>query len=203
MADIAQALTEAVALHRAGQGARAEQAYRQILQDQPECADAWHLLGVLTCQAGRRLAAAGCIGHAIGLDPGASSYHNSLGVAYRGLKKLDDALVCYRRALELKPDYPEAHNNLGVILREFGKLDEAAASYRRAIELKPDYAEALQQPRHRAHGSSENGRSDRRFPESFGTQARHSRSAQQHGPCLAGAKEDGRGRRLRSPGTGT
>jgi predicted TPR repeat methyltransferase len=142
MADIAQALTEAVALHRAGQTDRAEQAYRQILEAEPECADAWHLLGVLACQTGRPYPACGYIGHAIGLNPDASSYHNSLGAAYRALKRRDDALACYRRALDLKPDYPEAHNNLGVLSRELGNFDEAAASYRRAVELKADYAEA-------------------------------------------------------------
>jgi predicted TPR repeat methyltransferase len=142
MDELVQSLNAAVSLHRAGKSQQAEQAYRQILEKEPECADAWHLLGVLTCQLGRHHPAAGYIGHAIGLNPRASSYYNSLGVAYRSLKNLDDALLCYRRALELKPDNVEVHNNLGVLQRELGQLDEAAASYRRAVELKSDYAEA-------------------------------------------------------------
>jgi len=142
MADIAQALSEALKLHRAGEMILAERLYRQILQEEPECADAWHLLGVLTSQSGRHLAAAGCIGHAIGLNPNASTYHNNLGLAYQALFKRDEALACYRRALELNSDYADAHNNLGVLLRDFGKSLEAEEACRRAVQLKPDYAEA-------------------------------------------------------------
>ena len=58
------------------------------------------------------------------------------------MRRIPEAVACYRRALELKPDYAEAHNNLGNALKDQGKLDEAVACYRRALELKPDYAEA-------------------------------------------------------------
>ncbi|HKM54151.1 MAG TPA: tetratricopeptide repeat protein, partial [Isosphaeraceae bacterium] len=59
---------------------------------------------------------------------------------YVGLRRLPEAVACYRRALQLKPDYAEAHSNLGNALKDQGKLNEAVACYRRALELKPDYA---------------------------------------------------------------
>jgi predicted O-linked N-acetylglucosamine transferase (SPINDLY family) len=58
------------------------------------------------------------------------------------LRRISQAVACYRRALELKPDYAEAHNNLGNVLKDQGKPDDAVACYRRALESKPDYAEA-------------------------------------------------------------
>jgi len=39
--------------HQAGRLAQAETLYRQILEEQPNHADALHLLGVIACQAGR------------------------------------------------------------------------------------------------------------------------------------------------------
>ena len=77
-----------------------------------------------------------------GCKANAAVFHNNLGEAYRALRRIPEAVACYRRALELKPDYAEAHNNLGNALKDQGKLDEAVACYRRALELKPDFAEA-------------------------------------------------------------
>jgi len=142
MTAITETLVQALAHHRAGRWEQAEQAYRQVLQVDPECADAWHLLGAMNCQTGNQLAAADYIGRAIELSPRSASFHNSLGVTCRALKKLDEAVACYRSALDLKPDYAEAYNNLGVALRERGELGEAAACCRRALELKADYPEA-------------------------------------------------------------
>ena len=36
------------------------------------------------------------------------------------MRRIPEAVACYRRALELKPDYAEAHNNLGIALKEQG-----------------------------------------------------------------------------------
>ena len=47
MATISEALAIALQHHQAGQLPQAEQIYRQILEVEPNHADAWHLLGVL------------------------------------------------------------------------------------------------------------------------------------------------------------
>ena len=101
-----------------------------------------HLLGVIAHQAGKHEIAVEYIGRAIRLNGSAAAFHNNLGGAYLALRKMPEAVACYRRALELKPDFAEAHNNLGNALKDQGKLDEAVACYRRALELKPDFAEA-------------------------------------------------------------
>jgi predicted O-linked N-acetylglucosamine transferase (SPINDLY family) len=142
MATISEALAIAIQHHQAGRLQAAEQIYRQILQAEPDHADALHLLGVIAHQVGKHEVAIECIGRAVGLNGNVAIFHNNLGEAYRALQRIPEAVACYRRALELNPELAEAHGNLGVALKDQGKLDEAIVCYRRAIELKPDYAEA-------------------------------------------------------------
>src|SRR4051794_19573311 len=130
MPTIQEALDQAVAYHRAGQLARAEQIYRQVLQVDPRQPNAWHLLGVVEHQAGRHTTAIDYIGRAIALAPAVAAYHNNLGEAYRALRRLDDATACYRRAQELEPDDPQGHVSLGGALIEQGQWVEAEASFR-------------------------------------------------------------------------
>src|SRR4051812_47699135 len=103
MPTIPEMLSEALMQHRAGRLAAAEQLYRQILQTDPQQADAWHLLGVLAQQAGQPAVAVDYIGRAIALRPGAAAFYNNQGEAYRALGRLDEAAACYRRALVLDP----------------------------------------------------------------------------------------------------
>ncbi len=131
----------AIQHHQGGQLQAAEQIYRQILQAEPNHADAIHLLGVLAHQVGQLGIAIETIERAIRLKGNAFIFHNNLGIALEDQGKPDEAVACYRRALELKPDFAEAHGNLGNALQNQGKLDEAVACFRRALELKPEYAE--------------------------------------------------------------
>lgn len=138
-----EALRIAVAHHQAGQLPQAEAIYRQILQAQPEHADALHLLGVLAHQAGRNEQAVELIGKAIHIFPRSPEYHANLGEALRALGRLEEAVASYRRAIQVDPRFHTAWNNLGIVLKQQGKDDEAIAAYRRAITLKPDFFQGL------------------------------------------------------------
>ena len=116
--------------------------YRQLLAIQPNHADALHLLGVIASQQGNHEVAVQYIGRAIGLKGNSVAFHINLGSAYRALRRIPEAVACYRRALELEPDLAEPHYHLGNAFKDQGKLDEAVACYRRALELKPDFPEA-------------------------------------------------------------
>jgi predicted O-linked N-acetylglucosamine transferase (SPINDLY family) len=141
MVTTSEALAIAIQHHQAGQLQAAEQIYRQILQAEPNRADAIHLLGVIAHQVGKHEVAIQYIGRAIGLQGNMAIFHNNLGEAYRALHRISEAVTCYQRALELNPDFAEVYNNLGNAVSDQGKLDEAIACWRRALELKPDYAE--------------------------------------------------------------
>lgn len=139
---IPKAIQMALEHHQAGRFAEAEGVYRQILQVQPEQADALHLLGMLMQQLGKSGDAINLIIRAIDNSPGYFLYHNNLGTIYQSLNEVDKAIACYRRALALKPDYADACYNLANALRAQAKVGEAIKCYRKAIALKPDYVEA-------------------------------------------------------------
>jgi len=135
-------LPTALALHEAGKMPAAAQLYQQILQREPQNADALHLFGVLRHQQGDHAKAIELIGRAVVLRPNAAVLHANLAEAYRALGKHDRAAGCCRMALRLAPDFPEAHCNLGLALQGLGKQAEAADAFRRAVELRPDFAAA-------------------------------------------------------------
>jgi len=139
---IDQVLQRAIADHKAGRFAEAENVYRQVLAQQPNHAHALLLLGLIASQAGQLDESIELIQRAIRVKPDYAEAHNNLGNALRDKGLGDEAIAAYRRALRLNPDHPDVHNNLGNALRDKGVLDEAIAACRQAIFLKPDFAEA-------------------------------------------------------------
>lgn len=142
MPTIPEALAVALQHHQAGRLKLAEQLYRQILQVEPNHADALHFLGVVACQVGRYEDALDHISRAIGVRESTAGFHYNLGKVYEALSRLPEAVASYRRALALEPRMAEAHNNLGLGLATLGNVEEAMACYRRALDLKPKFPEA-------------------------------------------------------------
>jgi tetratricopeptide (TPR) repeat protein len=140
MATISEAWAVAVGHYQAGRLQEAGQVCRQILQAQPDHADAWHLLGLTAHQAGEHALAVDHFQRAITCRGTEAAFHCNLGGAYSALGRTAQAVASYRRALELKPDFAEAYYNLGNALKDQGNLEQAVACYRQALELKPDVA---------------------------------------------------------------
>lgn len=142
MQSSAEALSLAIAHHQAGRLPEAEELYRQIVATVPDCAEAWHYLGVIAHHTGRNELAVETIGRAIALRPDYGEAHSNLGVAYKALNRLDEAQGCCQRSLALEPNAAETINNLGTVFQAQGRLGDAVGCYQRAIELKPNYGEA-------------------------------------------------------------
>src|ERR1700685_1622804 len=105
MPTAAELFQHAIACHRAGRLPDAAQIYRQILDADPQRAEAWHLLGFLAYQLGNHAVAIDFIGRAIAIDPLAPNYYNGWGIAYQACGRPDEAVRCYRSALELAPEF--------------------------------------------------------------------------------------------------
>ncbi|HVS73629.1 MAG TPA: tetratricopeptide repeat protein [Phycisphaerae bacterium] len=143
MNEIQQALQEAVAAHQAGDFGRAEELYRQVLEREPENADALHLLGVLFHQAGQTAQAMQLIERAIARRPRVAGYHVNLGTLYmESGGRLDEAIASFRRAIALDPTVAEAYNNLGTCLQEQALPADAMAAFRMALRLRTRYGAA-------------------------------------------------------------
>jgi tetratricopeptide (TPR) repeat protein len=135
-------LAEALRQHQAGQWTEAERLYRQVLQADPNNANACHMLGILCTQAGNHAQAVEYIERALRQHPQSPVLLANLGLAHHGLGKLDAAASSLEQALRLQPAYAEAHYNLGLVRASQGQLEEAAACYRQALRLRPDFVMA-------------------------------------------------------------
>lgn len=136
-------LETAIARHQEGDLAQAERLYREVLREQPQNADALHLLGVVALQAGQPQSALELIGQSVRIQPQQPVAHLNLGVAQQQLNHLEQALGCFERALQLAPDYPDALNNRADALLALGRAEEALRSLARALQLQPDFPMAL------------------------------------------------------------
>jgi predicted O-linked N-acetylglucosamine transferase (SPINDLY family) len=136
-------LDRALELSRAGQLDDAAAIYMRLLADNPNHADAKHLLGLVFFRKNDFDAAIRLIRDAIERDPENPIYHGNLGNVFKDANRLTDAVAEYRRALQLDPGYAEIHNNLGYVLQVSGMTEDALGHYRQAIALRRD--------NHRAH----------------------------------------------------
>ena len=118
-------LAVAMAKHREGRLAEAEQMYRQALRWQPDQPDAYHLLGLLAAQVNRPDDALPLLERAIALNPAVPEYHANYGNALTIAARIDDAEAAFAKAISLRLDFPEALMNLATVRRNRGDLDEA------------------------------------------------------------------------------
>lgn len=136
----APSIEAGLALLQQGRLAEAATVYRQILDVQPDHADALHLLGLVAYHEGRYDAAVDLMTTAL-THHTSEIFYGNLGNAFAAQGKRAAAIECFRQAIALKSDYVHPHNNLGNLLREQGELAEAVRCFRTVIALQPDYAE--------------------------------------------------------------
>jgi len=128
--------------HEAGQLTHAEECYWQVLEKEPDNAEALHLLGVAANQKGDYSASARLIKAAIQRSPGVSRYHGNLGNTYQLQGALTEAIESYKRALRLEASNHGFRHSLACALARQGNLAEAEETFRRLLEAKPDFADA-------------------------------------------------------------
>jgi hypothetical protein len=99
--------------------------YRQILEREPEYADAHVNLGRLLHESNDVYAALVHYRAALSIRPGDPTAAFNTGVALEDLGANMDAIIAYRRAIERDPCNPDAHYNLARLLEQVGKPDQA------------------------------------------------------------------------------
>lgn len=134
-------INAAISFHQAGQFAKAEPMYRNILATEPDNFDALHLLGVLACQTGRLDESLELLSETIRKHRSHPSVFISLGNTLTSLGRYNEAAEYYQQALELEPDNAGTHYNLGNVLHFLDRNDEAVACYQKALTIKADFIE--------------------------------------------------------------
>jgi Flp pilus assembly protein TadD len=120
---------------------RTQRIYSELLEREPQNADALHALGVIAHQQGNYQGSLGLLTRAIEVSPDRPRYHVTIGIIHEALGSLDLAIAAYERAISLQPDNSDAHHNLAIALQLTGNAEAAVSSAERATQLRPDRPE--------------------------------------------------------------
>jgi len=130
---------EAVVHYQTGKVREAEQICFDILGQEPNHADALHILGDIACARGQYDRAIRLYEQSLA-SKGKNSYesHNNIGLVLEKQGKIDETIAHYRKAISIDPKQGALHSNLGNTLYRQGKVAEAIACWQRALGLRPD-----------------------------------------------------------------
>ena len=113
---------------------QAEEAFKQVLNSDPQNAVALNYLGYMLADRGVRLdEALNYVKKAIDLDPANGAYLDSLGWAYYKLGKYDLAEQNLSKAVQRTPNDPTVQDHLGDVYQKVGRWKQAAAHWERAL----------------------------------------------------------------------
>jgi tetratricopeptide (TPR) repeat protein len=119
----------------AGRGMDAERVLRQLLEVEPDNADALNYLGYLLANENRELdEAIRLIQRALDADPGNPSFLDSLGWAYYRQGNFEQAERYLAPAAERLPRSSVIQDHLGDVLVERGRLQDAITAWTRALD---------------------------------------------------------------------
>ncbi len=134
-------LAAALALHQRGNLAEADALYREILKDNPDDADTFHLLGLVAGDAGHQAEAIALIRRAIRIRPD-PVFSANLGVAFSRAGNWTAALTCFLQALTGRPDDARTWNRAARAMLQLGQRPEAKMAFERAAALDPGLGDA-------------------------------------------------------------
>ncbi len=127
---------QAFALHQQGNLEQAQALYLQVLNTQPNHADALQLLGAIAIQMEQPARAIEWLDKALAIAPRESATHYNRGMALAALRRYSEAIDSYNRAIALNPQYAKAYASRGNAFWELKQHNNAVASYDRAIALQ-------------------------------------------------------------------
>lgn len=126
---------------QAGRRLDAQLCCQQALALDPNHADALHLMGLLSLDAGQYDHALEWISRAIRQEPKAV-YLTSLGSTLVNQGRSDEALKAFDKAVQLKPLDADLWRNLGAVLIEVKRPADAILSFQHALKLNPRHWDA-------------------------------------------------------------
>ncbi len=135
-------LSTALELHRAGKIQEAQIRYNQILEQEPENADAWHLLGMTFFAQQQLETALDCLGKADRFSPHNCFILANLGLVRRASGDLVRAVEVLQRAAALAPKSLDICTNLGTVMLELKNFESAAKQFEFVLSMDPDHEQA-------------------------------------------------------------
>lgn len=133
----------ALRFHRAGELAKAERIYRDVVRAQPTHFDALNMLGLIALQRGDAADAVRLIDRAIAQNGTIGQAWTTRGMALAKLGRLTDALASFDRAIALHPGLADAFGYRGGVLLALRRYHEALQSLDQALKLRPEFGIVL------------------------------------------------------------
>lgn len=126
------------ARERSGRREAAVEAFRDLLEDEPDFHPALNYLGYMWIEEGENLdEAIEMVGRAVDLDPDNGAYVDSLGWGLYQRGRYEQAKETLERAARLAQD-PTIYEHLGDVYAALGDAEGARRAYRRAMALEAD-----------------------------------------------------------------
>jgi len=132
----------ALALYRANDLAGAAAMLEEVVQQEPERSEAWHLLGVVRSQTADLEGALAALGKAAALRPQDAELLGNLARLQIKRKRHDLAAPLLERAVALAPRDVELWRSLSLVKRRLDDIDGAIEAARRVQTLAPEDAMA-------------------------------------------------------------
>ena len=127
----------AIERHRAGLLESAEEAYRAVLQQEPNNGVALNLLSTVERQRGRYCAAIELARRAVAVAPDSAFFHFNLGESLRAAGQYAAAIAAYQLSISFGEGDFRVHHALSRALAALDQLRDAVSSAKRAVSLAP------------------------------------------------------------------
>jgi Flp pilus assembly protein TadD len=135
--ELEQRISAARQQHREGNITEAEAVYLDILNERPEHAEAWHLLGVVCLQRGQLAEAEKHIRRAISIDNSQAAFYSNLGNVLGAQNRIQEAYECFIQALDLDSRHLAALSNAATALLSMDRAREAKGFCKRILAIVP------------------------------------------------------------------
>jgi protein O-GlcNAc transferase len=120
-----------------------ESLYRRMVQNQPQNADAWHMLGLTLFRQNQIPESIEAITKAISLDSNRADYQHNLGLVLANSGDMPGAMRAFEKAAQLDPADPDALMQIGNLHAAMHQTELAAQAYANAVARRPDFDDAL------------------------------------------------------------
>ena len=124
---------------QSGQFSEAEKCCREILAADPDHADSFHLLGLISARTNKYDQATEFIAQAIRKNPNNADYFSNLGTMLERQDRFEEALKSFDLALALKPDFIDTWIKIGFTLQRQERFEEALLAYDQALKIDPPH----------------------------------------------------------------
>lgn len=135
--DLQEKIKKAISFQKEGNFSEAEKLYSEILDEEPNNANALNLLGLLKYQQKNYDDAVKFLTKAVSINPSAYFYDN-LGRIYLEKDETSKSIECHKKAIEINPEKFDYWFNYAMALRKNNQPYEVIEAYNKAISINPN-----------------------------------------------------------------